>query len=534
MFPCLCFYLVCLWKMRGKRSFVIREVTSLLCCTFLFLFSPHSKRFTGGKGVVKEVARGRGRGKGTTTTASSSSVPHAGDTAVLGVWSRPHNIGTSGRQEELTTTTKQPNLAGRNESDCKNRLGVQLLPLPPPAEAGPEEWTVVVPRKGKGKFKGKQKGNRAVSESQGRLQQLSEHFPGNAPSSTMNTDALLTNARTPSIPKTHRKTAKPLLLRRTRELDVDPTTNMAEWNQAKVRRQRYRNPFWAKQTVSLRSNDTLLLTSKPDRRIGQNENVRRMTSHKAFSAFAVVRGTDILFERYASDFEPAQVHSMQSCTKTSINLIFGRLLAAGLVDLSHPVSYYLPAIGSGYSTATLQQVLDMNVTNSFTDGYGDVYSPAPKLGEDEGYSRMEISMGWRLPPVGERPSLPLKEYLSRIQSADIRNNSDGYTQYKSTNTEVLAWVCSFPPSLPNSPNSSITPYMAPTLPSSSFPKSLLPSLTPSPPNSLPRRSRKLRPAVPLRPSYETWLRALVWRALSTARPTVTWSLFSLVGASSPP
>ena len=67
--------------------------------------------------------------------------------------------------------------------------------------------------------------------------------------------------------------------------------------------------------------------------------------------------------------------------------IFGRLLAAGLVDLSHTVGRYIPDIGSGYASATLQQVLDMDVTNNFVEGYSDVYSPAPEIGETEGYSR---------------------------------------------------------------------------------------------------------------------------------------------------
>ena len=71
---------------------------------------------------------------------------------------------------------------------------------------------------------------------------------------------------------------------------------------------------------------------------------------------------------------------IQSITKTNINLIFGRLLAAGLVDLSHTVSHYLPEIGSGYASATLQQVIDMDVSNNFIEGYSDSYDPAPAIG----------------------------------------------------------------------------------------------------------------------------------------------------------
>ena len=54
--------------------------------------------------------------------------------------------------------------------------------------------------------------------------------------------------------------------------------------------------------------------------------------------------------RYAADFGPlpeTRVHSAQSVGKANVHLIFGRLVAAGLVDLSHPVGRYLPQIGSG-------------------------------------------------------------------------------------------------------------------------------------------------------------------------------------------
>eukprot|EP01050_Picozoa_sp_SAG11_P045183 SAG11_NODE_22376_length_407_cov_0.775974_1_plen_121_part_10 len=67
-----------------------------------------------------------------------------------------------------------------------------------------------------------------------------------------------------------------------------------------------------------------------------------------------------------------------------------------------------------------------------------VYSPAPKSGETQGYSRMEISMGWRLPPLGET-NHSTKEFLPLIlsENGNVANSSGGNTQYKSTNTDVL-------------------------------------------------------------------------------------------------
>ena len=112
----------------------------------------------------------------------------------------------------------------------------------------------------------------------------------------------------------------PLPLVRVADLDVDASTNQGGWNQADQRRRMFRTPTWAKQTISLRPTHTLPLLRNIDRRIGDFASVRRMTGSTMFSGMAVVRGAELLFEKYAEDFGPEHVHSMQSMTKTNLNL----------------------------------------------------------------------------------------------------------------------------------------------------------------------------------------------------------------------
>ena len=112
----------------------------------------------------------------------------------------------------------------------------------------------------------------------------------------------------------------PLPLLRVADLDVDASTNQGGWNQADQRRRMFRTPTWAKQTISLRPTHTLPLLRNIDRRIGDFASVRRMTGSTMFSGMAVVRGAQLLFEKYADDFGPEHVHSMQSMTKTNLNL----------------------------------------------------------------------------------------------------------------------------------------------------------------------------------------------------------------------
>ena len=104
-----------------------------------------------------------------------------------------------------------------------------------------------------------------------------------------------------------------------------------------------------------------------------------------------VRGGDVLFERYAPDFGPNQPHSVQSITKTTMNLVVGLLVEQGRIDLGKEVRHYLPDIGSGYAAATVQDVLDMNAINDYSEDYSDPYASV---------FLHEAAMGWRLPGSG--------------------------------------------------------------------------------------------------------------------------------------
>tara|TARA_Y100001934_G_scaffold275291_1_gene369384 strand:- start:770 stop:1966 length:1197 start_codon:yes stop_codon:yes gene_type:complete len=191
-------------------------------------------------------------------------------------------------------------------------------------------------------------------------------------------------------------------------------------------------------SIGIRAPLVLPLTRRIDRRIGDMPEVRRLTGTTFFSAMVVVRGSHLLFETYASDFSPEQCHSMQSITKSVMNLIFGRLVEDGLVDLTQKVKQYIPEIGSGYAEATVQQVLDMDVVNNFDENYDASYEFNPENGAPVGYNREEIALGWRLPPEGEE-EFGSREFAASLVSNDITNPT-GYTEYRSPNTDVLGWI----------------------------------------------------------------------------------------------
>ncbi|MGY8995994.1 MAG: serine hydrolase domain-containing protein [Alphaproteobacteria bacterium] len=202
------------------------------------------------------------------------------------------------------------------------------------------------------------------------------------------------------------------------------------WNTAERRRWGFHNLYRiTRYGMHLRSRDVLALKHRIDRRIGDMDAVRRLTGTTMFSAMVVLRGDTLVFEKYAPDFGPDRPHSIMSISKTAMNLVIGRLVADGKLDLSTRVREYLPEIGSGYAEATIQDVMDMNIVNSYDEDYSDPMTAA---------LIHESAMGWRLPPEGT-PDETDREFLCTITSDDLTNHS-GEPQYKSSSTDVIGWI----------------------------------------------------------------------------------------------
>ena len=180
-------------------------------------------------------------------------------------------------------------------------------------------------------------------------------------------------------------------------------------------------------TISVRPTTIRKLKKSQDLNIGELPEVTYLTNTTAFSGIVIIKGDTIVYEKYAPDFGPAQQHSCQSSTKTINNLLVGKLVAEGKLDLIKKIKSFYPDMGSGYAEATVQQVLDMDVVNDYTEGYGDPDSPIR--------SHESVS-GWR--PFREDLGDDLRAYLKTIESKNITN--DGKYKYKSTNTDVVGMI----------------------------------------------------------------------------------------------
>lgn len=204
------------------------------------------------------------------------------------------------------------------------------------------------------------------------------------------------------------------------------------WNSAPHRRQGFHGLHrLTRYAQSYRAGDVLSLRLSADLAIAAREDVARLTRTPWFSAMVVTEGNRILYESYAPDFGPADPHSIMSISKMSMNLILGRLWEEGRLDLSAPICAILPWIGAGYGGATVQQVLNMDVMNSYDEDY---HNP------DTTAFLHEVAMGMRLPQGPEPTNKAFLATIGLAKGAADTTNPTGKCLYKSANTDVLAYV----------------------------------------------------------------------------------------------
>jgi CubicO group peptidase (beta-lactamase class C family) len=209
--------------------------------------------------------------------------------------------------------------------------------------------------------------------------------------------------------------------------------NKAKWNLPEFRRRGYRDLHKINRYGLLfRSDAVLTLDIDINEEIGKIPSVQKMTNHDSFCSLIVGKGQNILFEKYANDFSEIQPQTIMSITKLFVNLCIGEMIDNNLLDLNKKISFYLPEIGSGYAEASVQDVLNMNVINAYTEDYTDPYSSS-FLHESVG--------GWRLPENLDQNENQ-EEFLNKIKAKDgigLENKSD-LAFYKSANTDVLGLI----------------------------------------------------------------------------------------------
>ena len=206
--------------------------------------------------------------------------------------------------------------------------------------------------------------------------------------------------------------------------------NKPKWYLPESRREGYRNLHKINRYGLLYRSDLVLkLNKKYNKKIEDIPSVKKIIKHKYFCSLLVGKNQDILYEKYADDFTENTPQTIMSITKMFVNLFVGELIEKKIINLNKKISHYLPDIGSGYATATIQDVLDMNIINSYSEDYTDPYTSS---------FLHEPVCGWRL-PANLDDNMGQEEFLNTIKAEKKKDltNSTEFSHYKSANTDVI-------------------------------------------------------------------------------------------------
>src|SRR5690606_3465948 len=77
-------------------------------------------------------------------------------------------------------------------------------------------------------------------------------------------------------------------------------------------------------------------------------------------SLVVLRDGAIAYEYYAGETQPSTQHILMSVSKSVLGLVAGILVERGIIDMTAPVSEWIPEIAAtAYAGATLRDLLDM-------------------------------------------------------------------------------------------------------------------------------------------------------------------------------
>ena len=162
---------------------------------------------------------------------------------------------------------------------------------------------------------------------------------------------------------------------------------------------------------------------------GASWSLRQWLEVSSSDALLVAHDGRLVHEWYRDEDIAMNPHIVFSVSKSITALLAGVLVEQGMLDPARPVVDYIPELAeSGYSDATVQQVLDMVVRIEFSEDY---------LATSGKFVEYRTATGWH-PCEVDSIDQNLHEFLCSLQRAGGEHGE--VWQYKSPNSDLLGWI----------------------------------------------------------------------------------------------
>ncbi len=166
---------------------------------------------------------------------------------------------------------------------------------------------------------------------------------------------------------------------------------------------------------------------------GAGASLAELLDETYTDGFIVLKDGAVVYERYFNGMTPRSLHISQSVAKSVTAATAGVLVGKGLLDVSAPVTQYVPELNdTAYRGALVQHVLDMASGVTFDETYTDPYSDIGQL---------DVSAGWKPIPPGSDPAFrwPRHVFEQVLGLGKLECRHGDRFSYRSIETEVLGF-----------------------------------------------------------------------------------------------
>ena len=172
------------------------------------------------------------------------------------------------------------------------------------------------------------------------------------------------------------------------------------------------------------------LTGLPLARLdGRNSTVGDVIADTNTDGLLVLHKGRIVTEAYFGGMTADTLHLAQSVSKSVVGTLAGIYLDNGMLDPEAEVQSLVPELAqSGYADATVRNVLNMQTGVQFNEDYTD---------PDAEFALLDMASGWKKRITGDEPDT-IYDLLISIKKERPHGE---YFQYRSIDTDVLAWIC---------------------------------------------------------------------------------------------
>ena len=146
-------------------------------------------------------------------------------------------------------------------------------------------------------------------------------------------------------------------------------------------------------------------------------------------ALVILHQGRIVHETYRNGMTASDPHILMSVSKSMLGLVAGTLMDRAEVDVSAPLTEYLPELsGTAYDGATIRQALDMQIGVLFDEDYTATTGPIIEYRK---------AANWNPLAPGES-AMDLRSFQSLLTERD--GDHGGRFHYVSPVTDMLAWL----------------------------------------------------------------------------------------------